>query len=128
MSDAAARVPAAPGIEEELRQRLPHVTFTPQPTTDPFPTLWVDAGSAHEVLDYLKNGSDQPYPMLYDLTAIDERERLHREGQPDSDFTVVYQLLSFARNDDVRIKVATKGDHPAVGSVTDLWPAANWYE
>ena len=40
--------------------------------------------------------------MLYDLTAIDERVRTHRDGQPASDFTVVYHLLSFERNEDVR--------------------------
>ena len=48
--------------------------------------------------------------MLYDLTAIDERMRTHREGQPASDFTVVYHLLSFERNEDVRLKVAACGD------------------
>ncbi len=31
--------------------------------------------------------------MLYDLTAIDERGRTHRDGQPPSDFTVVYLPL-----------------------------------
>ena len=66
--------------------------------------------------------------MLYDLTAIDERERVHRQAQPAGDFTVVYHLLSFDRNEDVRIKVSLKGDSPSIGTVTDLWPAANWYE
>ena len=43
--------------------------------------------------------------MLYDLTAIDERMRIHPEGPPASDFTLVYHLLSFDRNEYVRIKV-----------------------
>ncbi len=46
--------------------------------------------------------------MLYDLTAIDERVRNHRQDQPESDFTVVYHLLSFDRNEDIRIKVPLK--------------------
>ena len=50
--------------------------------------------------------------MLCDLTAIDERERRHREGQPPSDFTVVYHLLSLERNADVRLKVALQGEKP----------------
>ena len=58
------------------------------------------------LLSYLKHEIDQPYKMLYDLTAIDERMRTHRDGQPPSDFTVVYHLLSFDRNEYVRIKVA----------------------
>ena len=66
--------------------------------------------------------------MLYDLTAIDERARKYREGQPDSDFTVVYHLLSFDRNEYVRVKVPLKSDHLALDTATDIWPAANWYE
>ena len=50
--------------------------------------------------------------MLYDLTAIDERKRVHREGQPASDFTVVYHLLSYDRNEYIRIKVALTRDQP----------------
>ena len=47
---------------------------------------------------------EHPYRMLYDLTAIDERERRSAEGQPAGDFTVVYHLLSLDRNEDVRIR------------------------
>ena len=50
--------------------------------------------------------------MLFDLTAIDERQRFHRQDQPASDFTVVYHLLSYERNADVRIKVALTGSTP----------------
>ena len=46
--------------------------------------------------------------MLYDLTAIDERVRTTPPEQPASDFTVVYHLLSFERNADVRIKVRSR--------------------
>ncbi len=66
--------------------------------------------------------------MLYDLTAIDERERTHRAGQPAADFTVVYHLRSLDRAADVRVKVALEGEAPSVPTVTDLWPSANWYE
>ena len=66
--------------------------------------------------------------MLYDLSAIDERMRAHRDGQPPSDFTVVYHLLSFERNEYLRIKVALSEDRLSLPSVTSIWPAANWYE
>ena len=66
--------------------------------------------------------------MLFDLTAIDERQRFHRQDQPASDFTVVYHLLSYERNADVRIKVALADSATSLATVTDLWPAANWYE
>jgi NADH-quinone oxidoreductase subunit C/D len=66
--------------------------------------------------------------MLYDLSAIDERTRVHREGQPPSDFTVVYHLLSFDRNEYLRIKVALAVDRLSLASITSIWPAADWYE
>lgn len=62
------------------------------------------------------------------LTAIDERMRTHRNGQPPSDFTVVYHLLSFDRNAYVRIKVALAESRLSLPSIVDIWPAANWYE
>jgi NADH-quinone oxidoreductase subunit C/D len=83
---------------------------------------------AREILRYLKTEAPKPYKMLYDLTAIDERERFNRAGQPASDFTVVYHLLSYERNEDVRLKVALSGELPAIDTITDIWPAADWYE
>jgi NADH-quinone oxidoreductase subunit C/D len=115
-------------ILDDLQRRFPSVTFTPQPTRDHMPTIWIMPEQVRDVLRYLKNGLTQPYRMLYDLTAIDERMRLHREGQPASDFTVVYHLLSFERNADLRVKVPLTGEHPHLHSIVDLWPSANWYE
>jgi NADH-quinone oxidoreductase subunit C/D len=66
--------------------------------------------------------------MLFDLTAVDERLRSHREDQPPADFTVVYHLLCLEQNADIRIKVGLEGDTPSIRSITDLWPAADWYE
>jgi NADH:ubiquinone oxidoreductase 27 kD subunit len=66
--------------------------------------------------------------MLYDLSAIDERDRRHRDGQPRSDFTVVYHLLSFDRSEYVRIKVPLTDNQLSLPSITSVWPAANWYE
>ena len=112
----------------ELMRVFPLAGIQRQETRDGMTTFWVGAGSVLPVLRYLKETIPNPYRMLYDLTAIDERERQHRLGQPASDFTVVYHLLSFTRNDDLRIKVALTGEHPSIPTVIDLWPNANWYE
>lgn len=66
--------------------------------------------------------------MLYDLTAIDERTRKNRHQQPQSDFTVVYHLLSFDRNEYVRIKTALKDEKPIVPTISHIWANADWYE
>lgn len=99
-----------------------------QPTQDGIPTLWIQPDQVQLVLRYLKMGVERPFTFLYDLTAIDERVRQHRDGQPVSDFTVVYHLLSYERNADVRLKVALPAANPSLPSSTPLWPAANWYE
>src|SRR5690242_21075756 len=90
----------------ELTERFEPKTFVSQPTHDGIPTFWVASAMAHDVLDYLRKEIAHPYCMLFDLTAINERQRIHRQDQPASDFTVVYHLLSYERNADVRIKVA----------------------
>jgi NADH-quinone oxidoreductase subunit C/D len=115
-------------LPKELRDRFRDISFTPQETADGVLTLWANASVIHDVLRYLKTQIARPYPMLYDLTAIDERARTHRNGQPRCDFTIVYQLYSFDRNDYIRIKAPLTGEHPSIRSATDIWPAANWYE
>jgi NADH-quinone oxidoreductase subunit C/D len=119
------------GPEAVLAGLRPGFGETPaalQLTRDAFPTIWVPKERLLGVLAHLKSGADKPYRMLYDLTAIDERERRRREGQPEADFSVVYHLLSFDRNDDLRIKVALKEDDLALPTATGLWPGADWYE
>lgn len=115
-------------VIEELRRAFPDDELVDQPTRDGIPTVWVEAARAREVLGHLKHHIRRPYQTLYDLTAIDERAREHREGQPASDFTVVYHLVSFLRDSDLRVKVALTGDEPRIPTVTPLWPAADWYE
>jgi NADH-quinone oxidoreductase subunit C/D len=116
------------GIVKELQDRFSEIQITRQATQDGIPTVWVPGEKAPDVLRFLKAEADKPYPMLYDLTAIDERVRTNRLDKPDSDFTVLYHLLSFQRNEDIRIKVALKGDFPSLKSTVDIWPSANWYE
>jgi NADH-quinone oxidoreductase subunit C/D len=118
---------AAPTIAQEINDRLGSAV-TPQVTVDRIPTFWVSKDRAPALLRFLKDGIDQPYKMLYDLSAIDERMRVHREGQPPSDFTVVYHLLSFGRNEYLRIKVALAEGRLSLPSITSIWPAADWYE
>lgn len=111
-----------------LFERFGGEYFTLQESAEGMPSLWVGPGQLRAVLRYLKYELAHPYRTLYDLSAIDERVRAHRPGQPDSDFTVVYHLLSHARNAFLRLKVALQGEMPSLPTVTDIWPAANWYE
>ncbi len=115
-------------IERDLIERFSEAEIVSQESRDGIPTLWIDKEHFREVLHYLKNDAVKPYKMLYDLTAIDERSRQNRNGQPESDFTMVYHLLSFDRNEDIRIKVPLEDKFPSIDTITHMWHNANWYE
>ena len=117
-----------PPVVHELAARFGRGRFQVQPTVDGITTLWLSPADLTAVLQYLKQDIDRPYLMLHDLTAIDERTREHREAQPPTSYSAVYQLLSFARNEDIRIKVALSEEDLSLPSITKLWPAADWYE
>ena len=115
-------------IITELKKTFGEETITEQQTVDALPTVWLPGDRAIEVLRHLRTNVVRPYRTLYDLTVIDERVRDHRQGLQESDFSIIYHLLSYERNEDIRIKVGLKGESPSVPTVTGLWPSANWYE
>lgn len=85
-------------------------------------TLILKPESLVEVCAYLKQDLD--YAFLETITAIDWPERVPR-------FDVVYHLLSLTHRCFIRLKIRVgqrREEHPAVPSLTGLWPAANWYE
>jgi len=128
-SEATTKTMApASRIAEGLRASFAGRILAEQHTCDGIPTVWVDRGDVVEFLRALRDASEPRFEMLLDLTAIDERFRCHREGQPASDFTVVYHLLSFSGNRDFRVKVPLLDADLRIPTVTGLWPAANWYE
>jgi NADH-quinone oxidoreductase subunit B/C/D len=79
-----------------------------------------------DVLRFLKREATPRFRRLDDLTAIDESAR--RERDHYSDYTLVYHLLSFEPACRLRLKVPLNGEEPVTESVTDIWPAASWYE
>jgi len=115
-------------IVTELKKTFGEEAITEQQTVDALPTVWLAADRAIEVLSHLRTDVERPYRTLYDLTVIDERVRTHRQGLPESDFSIIYHLLSYERNEDIRLKVGLKGESPYIPTVTALWPSANWYE
>ncbi|HOC19092.1 MAG TPA: NADH-quinone oxidoreductase subunit C/D [Vicinamibacterales bacterium] len=121
---------AAPPTDvlSEVRTRFGEAGLVEEAALDNVPTVWVPPASAAEVLGFLKRDVHQPYRMLFDLTAIDERVRRERNSLPASDLTVVYTLFSYERNEYVRVKAALPESRPSLPSIARLWPSANWYE
>ena len=114
--------------DEKIEQKLRDKIIYHQETKDDFQTIWVEKDSIVSALNYLKDEIANPYRMLYDLTAIDERSNNKRNGLPQSDFTIVYHLLSFDRNEDIRLKVPLEENDLNIPSITGLWHNADWYE
>ena len=115
-------------IIQKIKSAFPNAEISIQSTRDGIPTLWVERDQVRAVLQYLKTGIERPFRTLYDLTAMDERVRTNRPGLPKSDFTVVYHLLSYDRNEDIRIKVALTESSLSLPTITHVWEAADWYE
>ncbi|WP_280552678.1 NADH-quinone oxidoreductase subunit C/D [Halomonas sp. 25-S5] len=110
-----------------LRQRFGDHALVEQPTLTGLPVVWIARESLGDMLRFLRD-MPEPFEMLYDLSAIDERLRTHRRDLPAADFTVFYHVLSVSRNRDVMLKVALQEGDLALPSVVSLYPNANWYE
>ncbi len=115
-------------LVEELCLRFEHEIVAVQSHCDDIPVLWVSPEGLKTLMRYLRSSASVRFQMLFDLTAIDERLREHRRGQPASDFTVCYHLMSFTHHCDIRLKLALSEQSLVAPSVTDLWANANWYE
>ncbi len=100
----------------------------PVETKDEILTLIVPEHRLSDLLKHLKYKLKRPFSMLYDLTAIDMRAFSTIGERPAKTFFIVYHLLSFERNCDLRIKVGLDSDYPSIPSIVDIWPSANWYE
>lgn len=112
-------------IIEQIQTSFLDEAVREEQTCDQVPTVWVSPKYAGNLLAFLKNGVEDSYEMLYDLTAVDESERTN---EVDHEVTMVYHLLSMSRNSDVRVKVALPKNDLAIPSITHLYKNANWYE
>src|SRR5690554_4234897 len=110
-----------------LREQFGDQVLYEQATLTGMPVLWVDRGALVAVLTALRR-IPEPFEMLFDLSAVDERFRTHRHGLPKADFTVFYQLLSVSGNRDIMLKVALSEQDLSVPTVISVYPNANWYE
>jgi NADH-quinone oxidoreductase subunit C len=91
-------------------------------------TMVVPADSAEEIMTELRDDSQFRFAQLADLCGVDySRYAAARESARR--FAVVYHLLSIEHNLRLRIRVYCEDDDfPAVDSVVEIWPGANWFE
>jgi NADH-quinone oxidoreductase subunit C len=98
-------------------------------------TLIVDPSDLHEVLHFLRDDPRTRYNFLSDVLGIDY---LNYPAKTPGRFAVVYNLVSFDRDDRFFVKTFLSPSIPTDGialdpalyldSVCDLWPGAEWPE
>ena len=98
-------------------------------------TLIVEPEDLHEVLAFLRDDEATKYNFLSDVIGVDY---LNYPAEMPGRFGVIYNLISFDRDDRFFVKVFLDPSLPTEGieedpalyleSVTDLWPGAEWTE
>ncbi|MGD8623651.1 MAG: NADH dehydrogenase (quinone) subunit D [Anaerolineae bacterium] len=106
----------------KLRERFPQAVLD---ASDRFgeTVVTVLGSEIVPVCRFLRDDPALAYDLCLFVSAVDQREmgRLPR-------FVGVYQLYSLKHNRRLRLKVPLAGDSPAVDSVSEVWPAADWHE
>ena len=82
--------------------------------------LKIDEADLTEVILFLKTNSRTKFRQLIDITAVDFPENEIR-------FKLVYLLLSHEFNQRIIVEIDVK-EKEIVGSITSIFPAANWME
>ena len=105
-------------------------------------TMVVAAGDMQTVFARLRDDAKFRFEQLIDLCGVDYSTYgsdvseggvyLSDDSNPNpfkQRFAVVYHLLSVERNIRLRVRVFAEDDAmPALTSVIDVWPSANWFE
>jgi NADH-quinone oxidoreductase subunit C len=84
-------------------------------------TLEVAPSAVRDVLAYLKERDEEPWPLLMSLHGCDYLPDEPRLG-------VHYQLLSMERTDRLNVKTRVGVEEPALPSVVGLYPTADFHE
>jgi NADH-quinone oxidoreductase subunit C len=117
-------VPDATGLEliaAELRDRFGDEAVVSTLFFRERASVEIMPAAVHEILRYLKEEANETFPHLMSVHGCDyfpEEPRL----------CVHYELLSMERVERLNVKTRVGVQNPAVPSVTDLFPTANYQE
>jgi NADH-quinone oxidoreductase subunit C len=121
--DKYVDVPALQALEKYIKDARPddvvetHLTYREL-------TVSCRRANIADFLRFLRDDRYTQFHMLVDLCGVDW---LNHPGRKKERFDVVYHLLSTARNQRLRVKVAVP-EAGGVPTVTPVFSAANWYE
>ena len=104
-----------------LQENVPNARFEPAPSSDLQSTIYVSRDELPEVGRVLRDRPDLRFEFLAEVTAVDFWPREPR-------FELVYVLVSIEHRARLRLKVRLAAELARVGTVSGIWPAANWLE
>jgi NADH-quinone oxidoreductase subunit C len=84
-------------------------------------TVCLDRSFIRQAATLLRDAPELLFVFLADVTCVDWYPSEPR-------FEVVYELLSMARKERLRLKVRLSGADARLESVTSVWPAADYFE
>jgi NADH-quinone oxidoreductase subunit C len=114
-------VPDSAALVASLEQEVPGATFEAAAAFDLQATIFTSRDDLPAVARALRDRPDLRYSLLIEVTAVDYHPREPR-------FELVYLLVSLEHRRRLRLKVRLRGEDAHVGTVSGVWPAANWLE
>ncbi|HME62658.1 MAG TPA: NADH-quinone oxidoreductase subunit C [Candidatus Binatia bacterium] len=104
-------------IQHKLGERILNVS---EPQGDH--VIALDRAGLRESFRLLKEDAELSFNFLSDITAVDYWQK------KEPRFEVVYQILSRARRQRLRVRVPVPENDPSLESLTPLWRGANFLE
>lgn len=123
--------------QQEILAKTLHIVLADKLVSSQFQhdelTIIVHAQHILSVGELLRDNPEFAFDTLIDLCGIDYSaygDSLSvRHGLRERRFAVIYHLLSVSLNHRLRIRVLVEdNEFPAIDSVTEIWPVANWFE
>ena len=114
-------------VAEKLRERIARSPLASRIAVVDLdlPTLEVSPADWPAVARFLRDDPECRFDLFLDLAGVDNAKR---HGRP-SRFEAVFHLLSLSRDEHLRVKVVLPdGASPSLPTVSEVWPAANWFE
>ncbi len=104
------------------------VAIEPRPAAD-VPTIAVDRSAWHDVALFLRDDPSTKYDLFLDLASLDTSRLPAVMAPKDGNRFQAHVILhSTTRNAHLRVRVTAPEKDATLPSVTDVWPAANWFE
>jgi len=106
---------------EKIKERFGESTVVETKDAHNEITIVVSRDAILDVAGFLRDEPSLQYNFLSDICGVDWPGRTER-------FEVVYNLYSMKYGSRLRLKARLPEKDPALPSVTDVWPTANWHE